>query len=334
MKRTLYAPKMLFSIAVLFASVPLRAQDPQFSQFYAAPVYTNPAMAGAGLCGGRVSANYRNQWPNLPGSFVTYNFSYDQYLKPLSGAFGLMVSKDIAGQGLLSTTSFSGIYSHHIRVNKKLTVLAGIQASVVQKSIDWDKLSFSDMIDPIKGFVKPTNETPPSPSTKLFPNFSTGFLAYTDKFYAGLAVHNLIEPNQSFFNTVGANLPRRYTAHGGAVIPLKKRSHHDPEASFSPNILFMVQDKFTQINLGFYINRNSFVSGLWFRQGVGYFRTSDALMLLVGFRKEGFKMGYSYDITVSDGRNAAPGSHEISVSYEWCSRTIPPKLRQPPCPRF
>lgn len=45
------------------------AQDPEFTQFYAAPVYTNPAMAGTGSCngGGRVVLNYRNQWPSLPG---------------------------------------------------------------------------------------------------------------------------------------------------------------------------------------------------------------------------------------------------------------------------
>ncbi len=53
------------------------------------------------------------------------------------------------------------------------------------------------MINPTQGFVYQTNEPLPA-ERKTFPNFSTGFLAYTERFYAGFAVHNIIEPNQSF----------------------------------------------------------------------------------------------------------------------------------------
>ncbi|MGM0478992.1 MAG: type IX secretion system membrane protein PorP/SprF, partial [Bacteroidota bacterium] len=36
----------------------VRAQDPQFSQFYANPIYLNPAFAGSHGCP-RFAANYR-----------------------------------------------------------------------------------------------------------------------------------------------------------------------------------------------------------------------------------------------------------------------------------
>ena len=42
----------------------LKAQDPQFTQFYANPLYLNPAFAGTARCP-RICMNYRNQWPNL-----------------------------------------------------------------------------------------------------------------------------------------------------------------------------------------------------------------------------------------------------------------------------
>ena len=34
----------------LLAFTNVQAQDPEFTQFYAAPIYTNPAMAGTGTC--------------------------------------------------------------------------------------------------------------------------------------------------------------------------------------------------------------------------------------------------------------------------------------------
>jgi hypothetical protein len=85
------------------------AQDPEFTQFYAAPVYTNPAMAGTAFCGrqsaGRMSINYRNQWPSLPGTFRSFNASYDQHYDKIGGGVGLMATYDRAGAGLLTTAN-------------------------------------------------------------------------------------------------------------------------------------------------------------------------------------------------------------------------------------
>ncbi len=48
----------------------LFAQDPEFTQFYANPLYLNPAFAGTARCP-RICLNYRNQWPGITGTFVT-----------------------------------------------------------------------------------------------------------------------------------------------------------------------------------------------------------------------------------------------------------------------
>ena len=48
----------------------------------------------------------------------------------------------------------------------------------------------------------------------------------------------------------------------------------------------MLQNKFTQMNIGFYYNKGPLVTGLWFRQTFGEYTNSDALMALVGFRKD------------------------------------------------
>ena len=58
----------------------LNAQDVQFSQFYAAPLYLNPAFAGSAELA-RAGINYRNQWPSYPTNFVTYSGFFDYYFR-------------------------------------------------------------------------------------------------------------------------------------------------------------------------------------------------------------------------------------------------------------
>ncbi len=335
--------KKILLISILVLSVgELQAQDPEFTQFYAAPLYTNPAMAGTASCperagaGGRMVLNYRNQWPSLPGTFRTFAASFDQHMDGINGGIGLLAMRDIAGDGLLTTTSVSGVYAYQAnlgsRKRKRFALRMAIQAGIMQRAIDFNRLRFSDQILPKRGFVNPTSENLPNNSI-TFPNFSAGMLLYSGNFYAGVAVHNINEPNQSFFRNTdsGTTLPRRYTLHSGLVIPLKKtKKNQEPEMTISPNILIMQQQRFFQTNIGFYLNKGPFVAGLWFRQTAP---NSDALIALVGFRYQQFKFGYSYDITVSSARSAAPGSHEISASIEWCVKTKR-SFRMLRCPDF
>ncbi|MEY3270304.1 MAG: hypothetical protein RIS89_402, partial [Bacteroidota bacterium] len=56
--------KITLSLLLVALSGELLAQDPTFTQFYANPVYMNPALAGSSGCP-RVALNYRNEWPQL-----------------------------------------------------------------------------------------------------------------------------------------------------------------------------------------------------------------------------------------------------------------------------
>lgn len=324
--------KKILSLLIIFGCSVLyvNAQDPEFSQFYASPIYTNPAMAGTGNCagGGRVSANYRNQWPSLPGTLVTSAISWDQSYEGINGAIAVLATHDVAGEGLLTTSTLSGIYTYRVELNRHVTLQMALEGEYINRRIDFSKLRFADQIVATRGFVDPTNE-PLIDAPIMMPNASTGMLVYTDYSYAGVAVHNLIEPVQSFYGDSESVLPRRYTVHAGTNIGLDKRVN--PRKVLSPNMLFMLQNKFTQLNFGMYYRNNEFISGLWYRQTFGEFMNSDALMLLVGFRKNNFQFGYSVDFTVSDARSAAPMSHEISASTFWCAKGRAPKYRVFPC---
>lgn len=323
---------MFFGLLILIGTE-AKAQDPELTQFYASPLYTNPAFAGTANCGGRIVLNYRNQWPSLPGTFRTFVGSYDQNFDAIGGGVGLLAMRDVAGDGLLTTTAFSGIYSYQINVSRKFTVRTAIQATFQQRTIDFSRLRFADQIEARRGFVNKTNENLPT-TTVNYPNFAAGVLGYSKNFFIGLAVHNLNEPNQSFFGNSdpGTTVPRRFTLHSGLVIPLEKTKRgREPDLAISPNILMMFQEKFVQVNFGFYVNKGPLVAGLWFRQTAP---NSDAMMVLLGFRHNQFKFGYSYDVTVSSARAAAPGSHEISAAIEWCAAKRSRKYRKLSCPDF
>src|SRR5258705_11450238 len=143
--------KLLLGIFVC-VSLSSLAQDPEFTQFYANPLYLNPAFAGSTRCP-RISLNYRNQWPALSGTFVTYSASYDQFVEALGGGIGLLVLNDKAGEGTLTTSNISAVYAYQLNVTREFSVRFGMQGTYVQKKVDWDKLTFGDMIDPRYGFI-------------------------------------------------------------------------------------------------------------------------------------------------------------------------------------
>src|SRR5690554_1060532 len=135
------------------------AQDPQFSQFYANPIYLNPAFAGSHGCP-RFAVNYRNQWPALSGSYVTYSASYDQYISGIKGGIGVIMTHDQQGKGTINHSTLSLIYNHHLKVSRKFTMMFAGKATWNQKFLDWDKLTFGDMIDPRRGFIYATGDVP------------------------------------------------------------------------------------------------------------------------------------------------------------------------------
>ncbi len=299
------------------------AQDPQFTQFYANPLYLNPAFAGAQRCP-RVCLNYRNQWPALTGTFVTYTASYDQHVDPIGG-LGLLVLQDKAGESTLTTTNVSGIYSYQLNVTREFSIRLGLQGTYAQKRVDWNKLTFGDMIDPRYGFIYETQEQRPN-ETRNFWDFSSGIVAYSNRYYGGVAVHHMTEPQEFFITEApGSKLPMKITAHAGAIIPIA--GNRDGTTYISPNFLYQKQRDFQQYNVGFYIAKAPLVGGLWYRG-------SDSFIALVGLQQGIFKFGYSYDVTTSKLYNASAGSHEISLGLQFGCHPKKKRFRTIKCPAF
>ncbi len=301
------------------------AQDPLFTQFYANPLYLNPAMAGSHRCP-RFMMNHRNQWPSLSGNFVTNSFSYDQYFEAISGGFGVQAMHDMQGQGTIQEVNLAVQYSYHLPISRKFTMMFGGQAAYGQRFLDWSKLTFGDQIDRRNGFIYQTGDVQRG-GTKGYFDVSAGVVGFTKNFYFGVAAHHLNLPNISLINGNDSRLPMRFTGHAGAEIPLGRKSKYSNPVTISPNIVYRYQRGFMEMNVGAYVKYEMFTFGTWFR-------SRDAFILTVGLSTPKFKVGYSYDVTVSRLTNQSGGSHEVSLGLFLPCKKKSRRFRTISCPSF
>ncbi len=318
-----YYKIFLLGICGIFASVSAKAQDPEFTQFYANPLYLNPALAGNKICP-RVNVSYRMQWPGIYGTYSTVGVSVDKMAYKLKGGVGLMIMNDRAAKGTLNTTGIGLIYAPTVPLGPRVSATAAIQAGYWQKALNWSKLTFGDQIDPQRGFTGTTMEEQGVQAVHNF-DLAAGLLISSKHLFAGGAIHHILQPNESFLGGTSI-LPRKYTFHAGANIPLNKNSR-EAEASISPNILFQKQGDFTQMNLGLYAKKGNIVGGLWYRG-------SDSFIVLLGIEAKSVRIGYSYDVTISKLTNASAGAHEVTLGYQFSCKAPPKRYRPGICPSW
>lgn len=339
--------KYLFAFLCLIVFLfPAQAQDPQYSQFYAAPLYLSPAFAGSALAP-RVVVNYRNQWPAMSAKYVTFSASFDHYFPKVNSGVGLLVTSDKQGFGGLRSTDIGAMYSYRLRLAENLFFQPGFQLSFVMRDINFYDLTFGDQYDD-RGFTgNPTAEPIGTGERVAYADFSSGGLIYSERFWVGFSAHHMNRPNQSFFNE-DSRLPMKTTVHGGYKIPLDNetraglaRNVNAPERSITPAFLYKAQGKFDQLDVGLYLTYDPMVFGLWYRglpikkYEVGL-NNNDAAIFLVGFRHESLSIGYSYDLTVSNLGYSTGGAHEISIAYVFPAQQTSRRgyAKRLPCPKF
>ena len=327
--------KLSLFLMLILAVNALFAQDAAFSQYYGNPVYLNPALAGSKI-DPRLTLNYRNQWPAIPSTFITYAATYDQFIEKISGGIAFMVMNDNQGDGTITSTSAAAVYSFRVNITREMTLNAGFQTTYIQNKLNWDKLIFGDQLQwGNLGNLPPTQENIPDRLNFGMIDFSTGLLfGYKESMYFGVAAHHLNQPNNSFTSISDSRLDMKITAHAGAFIDLRQGFDGGEigDMSISPNILYQQQGKFHQLNIGLSLNMYPMVIGAWFRNN---FENSDAVIGLIGFQYEKIKVGYSYDYTISSLTNSAShGAHEISFAWLFDRRQKTFKHRAIKSPMF
>ena len=334
--------KIFFAIVTISISGScLLAQDPEFSQYYSAPLYLNPAFTGT-ASDHRFIANHRNQWPSITNGFVTYAFSYDYNLQNLNSGIGALIVVDKAGTAGLKSTQFNFQYSYRVHLVDKWVFSSGLNFGVASRNIDFNKLIFSDQLEfDSDGNLPPSVDYNNIQSTTYF-DFGAGVLLYSRKIWLGFSAAHLNEPNRSLLDDQ-ASIPIKTTIHGGIRIPLYQGMlKRDRVAAIAPSFVYKNQGSFDQLDIGTYFLYEPVVVGLWYRgiplkQNVMDNTSRDAVVIILGFQLDKVELSYSYDLTVSELGPASGGAHELAVKYKLnvaAHTKTKKKEKFIPCPTF
>ncbi len=323
---------IILILSLTYSSFYISGQDPQFTQFYANKLYLAPSFAGA-VQQDRISLTYRNQWPSLPGTFVTYAFAYDHFFSGFNSGIGILILRDLAGSGNLSTTNFGIQYSYDIQINRTWHVRPGVHFLYTQTGLDFDKLLWNDQIS--VGGNTTTSEQRPGLETKGDVDFSSSALAYSDKHWLGFAVDHMLKPKNSLYGN-DLSVPLKVSLFGGTQVIRKGRLLSPIEESLSIAFLFKHQDKISQLDMGLYWFKAPLMLGIWYRgiPVINNEKIGDAIAFLAGYKIEDFSVGYSYDFTISRLLSSTGGAHEISLIYEFKTSRTRKKKHMVPCPEF
>lgn len=342
-------PKIFFFLPLILLMVfsTSEAQDAQFSQYYAAPLYLNPAMAGT-TYNTRAVVNYRNQWPGIGKPFVSYAASIDRFFGGFNSGAGLLITQSKEGTSRLRSTEINLIYSYHLDLTENISFIPALQAGYVLRDVDYSRLTFPDQFDN-GGPTGATTSDVFDDNRVSYMDFSTGGLVFSEMFWFGASFNHLNRPSQSFISTESNRLPVKANFHTGVKIPLgdqKGRStqFEYPERAIIPTMLYKSQGKFDQLDAGIYMLWEPVMVGAWYR-GLPVKRfdkgipNRESIVALAGFMYKNFNFGYSYDFTISTLTLKSKGAHEISLTYvfgEEQDKTYKTKSykRRLPCPSF
>lgn len=320
--------KLCTIILLLLASQLIYGQDVEFSQYYANPLYLNPAFAGSEDYT-RIALNYKSLLPSSYGSYSNYSASVDKYFDGLSGGLGFQIMDDRQLQGVINNLGFNLIYSYQANLNRDWVLSTGFRIGYNMITLNATNLVLPDMLD---GTSSTSNATGLYQQSLYF-DFSAGMLTWFKNYYLGLSVDHLTKPQISLGSDDPGPIDRKYTVHGGMEIPFYNMIYR-VNMTVSPNFIYQQQGSSSKLNLGVYVNRNYFTTGLWLKTNSQFNLVGTVIML--GLISDYTIFAYSYDIPFYKGGfdGIINGAHEVTFMYKFKYKRKRKMIKAIKCPKI
>jgi type IX secretion system PorP/SprF family membrane protein len=271
--------------------------DAQFSNYFMAMGYYNPAYAGTER-ELSVVALHRQQWVGMPGApqstFIYADMPFTLE-KTNTGVGGAMFSEKI---GLFNHSHLSGQFAYkHKFLGGVLSI--GAQVGMASISFDGTKVNPGETEEQKK-------DDPAIPRASISGtsfDISAGVYYVRRYFYFGIASTHIMAPEVSM-EDVRTYIPRAYNLTSGYNIQLK-----NPLFEVQPSVFMKTDLQSFQLDVTARLVYNkTFKGGLSWR---GY----EAIVML-GAAFENVEVGYAYDFPTGPLLKASSGSHEVMVRYK------------------
>jgi type IX secretion system PorP/SprF family membrane protein len=331
--------KVVLALVLGIMPVILLAQDVQYSQFYAAPLYLNPAFAGAGE-NTRFGVNYRNQWPGMNQTFNSFSAYIDHYLFNINSGVGVMVNGSRESMTGSSSNEFGLLYSYRLQLGFRSFLRVGGHAAYVSRDADFGNLVFNSQINPLSGAIGDgSGEQLLGDLSNRYMDYNFGALFHNETHWLGFSAHHVTEPSSSFLEPGFSHWPLKLSLHGGMKFTVSegissyqgKGNTNQKEVVLAFN--YKNQKPFSQLDLGMQFNVQPLVVGMWYR-GIPSFNeampNNESIIMVLGMAlTSGLDIGYSYDFTISRlGYGNTGGAHEVSMRYSFNQSQSKDKARK------
>lgn len=334
-------------VTCIVISMQIVAQDVQFSQFYNAIQYQNPAFAGSAH-DFRFTAHQRLQWPGLDSKYTTSLFAADVFLPKTGSGVGAMFFRDWQSSPTIVSNEFHLQLSQEVRINDNSFLRMGVQPGIVSRTFNYTDFRFTQDYTS-NGYQGNTYTDLPTNKSSYF-DLSAGLVYYTSHFWSGVALGHILEPRQSLYENT-ARLPLKLSVTAGYKYVFDKlvekqkgkpNHHHISEISLSPAMHYKHQGQFDQFDIGAAFQYHELILGLWYR-GIPFkkyqttIQNNESAVVSLGYIFGNVRCTYSYDAVVSKlSGNANPkGAHELNLTMLLPYPKKGPKpMKTLPCPSF
>ena len=293
-------------LVLCFSKNTAAQQIEQFSQYALSNFITNPAAA-VEKDNPHLNFFYRRQWL---GAFngdepTTFLLAAQMRLEQFENVgVGAKLYTDKTGPTRRTGIELSYAYKMKLGDSKSKLAL-GISAMALQYNIDFTRLIASDPSDPA---------LLASIDNKITGDMDAGAFLYGKNYYAGITVNQIFNSNFVFGDdTTGVlQLARHYFINAGYKYKLSDSFDLEPSILIKAVEAAPVQYDINALLV--------YENAYWI--GANY-RTQDAVGIIAGLKfNDVWKLGYAYDITISNLNQVSTGSHEIMLGYKFSRKEV------------
>lgn len=292
--------KIILFISFLFYVISASAQqDPEYTHYMYNMSVVNPAYATGTAAMLNLGGLYRTQWAGAVGAPKTFTFFGHTALSEKIEIGASLISDDI-GDGAKKENNFYADFAYVLQLGGKNKLSLGLKAGFTSLQTNFNGFRFTDPATDL-AFAENINVTKP--------NIGAGAYYFTDKYYVGLSIPNLLSSKhieeKSGINAFGSEQIHTFLTAGYV---------------FQINDAFKLKPAFmSRFVSGAPISVDITANVLYnekFELGAAY-RLNDAISALMNINiTPSLRIGYAYDYTVSNLGQFNSGTHEIMLLFD------------------